>query len=271
MRRLAVFGNPIAHSRSPEIHQHFAAQHAFEISCERILVPANGFEEYVRKFINSGGEGFNITAPYKQDAFGFSAQLSEPASLARAVNTISIRDGVIWGDNTDGIGLTNAITNNLGWSIDDKKVLLLGAGGAVSGVTSDLLSCAPKKLHILNRTLSKAQEIEQIHGDKRLKAIVRPESGYDIIINATSAGLKGELLDIPTSIVTDKSCCYDMTYGISSGVATTPFLSWSSKQGAMDIADGLGMLVEQAAQAFKIWFSVDVETRSVIEALRSTL
>ena len=271
MRRLAVFGNPIAHSRSPEIHQYFAAQHAFEISCERVLVPVNGFGEYVSKFIDSGGEGFNITAPCKQDAFTFSAKLSEPALLARAVNTISVRDGVIWGYNTDGIGLTNDITNNLGWSIDDKKILILGAGGAVSGVTSGLLSCAPKKLHILNRTFSKAQKIEQVHGDKRLKAIVNPESGYDIIINATSAALKGESLDIPPSIVTDESRCYDMTYGISSGMATTPFLSWSRKRGVTDIADGLGMLVEQAAQAFKIWFSVDVETRSVIRALRSSL
>ena len=268
MYQLAVFGNPIAHSKSPEIHQLFAAQHGLDISCERILVPTNDFEQCANAFLDSGGVGFNITAPCKQDAFDFSVQHSKAATLARAVNTISVRDGVIHGDNTDGAGLTNDIQNNLGWSIKDKSILILGAGGAVSGVVGDVLLSGPSMLHILNRTLRKAQEIEQIHGDKRLRAITTPDHAYDVIINATSAGLKGEPLELPASIVSEASRCYDMTYGISKSKATTPFLSWSEDQGADDIADGLGMLVEQAAQGFKIWFGVDVETASVIEALR---
>ena len=264
--KLAVLGNPIAHSRSPEIHKKFAEQHRLEVSCERILVPSKRFENHALEFFKSGGQGFNITAPCKQDAFRLSATCSKAAELAQAVNTISRRDGVIHGDNTDGAGLRQDILVNLGWEIENKNVLLLGAGGAASGVVGDLLSSNPNSLHIFNRTFTKAKAIEKVHSDPRLAAITYLDRSYDLIINATSAAVNDEKLDLPPSILSDKSCCYDLTYGRKAN--ETPFLIWTKGLGVTSLADGLGMLVEQAAQAFEIWFSKTVSTAPVIEAIR---
>ena len=265
---LAVFGNPIAHSRSPEIHEKFAEQHGLEINYDRILVPVKNFDTCASEFLESGGKGFNITAPFKHDAFRFSAIRSKSAELAQAVNTVSTREGVIYGDNTDGAGLRQDMSINLGWTIEGKKILMLGAGGAASGVVGDLLAANPKSFHILNRTLSKAKTIIDLHQDYRLRAIAIPDTNYDIIINATSAAFKGEKLDLPPSIFSKKSCCYDLTYGKEAN--RTPFLIRSKEFGVASVADGLGMLVEQAAQAFEIWFGINVLTRPVIASLRET-
>ncbi|RPG49020.1 MAG: shikimate dehydrogenase [Gammaproteobacteria bacterium TMED1] len=264
--QLAVLGNPIAHSRSPEIHKKFAEQHRLEVSFDRILVPFNSFDNCASDFIQSGGKGFNVTAPCKQDAFRFSVTHSKAAELAQAVNTISTRDGVIHGDNTDGAGLKQDIIVNLGWTIEGKKILMLGAGGAASGVVGDLLASNPNSLHILNRTFNKAQAIERLHSDHRLTAITTLDMTYDLIINATSAAFNDERLDLPPSILCDSSCCYDLTYGRK--VNETPFLIWSKGLGVTSVSDGLGMLVEQAAQAFEIWFGRNVLTAPVIESMR---
>ena len=262
MHQLAVFGNPISHSRSPEIHQLFAKQHGLEIDYEPVIVPPGEFVRYAEQFLEGGAKGFNITVPYKNDAYHFAEQCSNAAVLAEAVNTISVREGVIYGDNTDGAGLMKDISDNLGWTIKDKKVLVLGAGGAVSGVISNLLAGAPSTVEILNRTVSKAVAIVEKHSDPRVRAIETPSDAYDVIINGTSVALQGASLDLPTSIITPKSCCYDMSYGNS------VFLSWCADSGVSQLADGLGMLVEQAALAFNIWFDLQVETAGVIAALR---
>lgn len=263
MHQLAVFGNPVAHARSPEIHQLFAKQHGIELNYERILVPPGEFEGYARRYLEGGAKGFNITVPYKADAHRFAEQCSEAAVLAQAVNTISIRQGVIHGDNTDGAGLMKDISGNLGWTLRDKKVLVLGAGGAVSGVVSNLLGAAPRTVEILNRTATKAIAIVEQHDDPRLCAIETPSDAYDVIINGTSVALQGTNLDLPTSIVSADCCCYDMSYGDSA------FLRWCADLGASRLADGLGMLVEQAALGFNIWFDLPVRTSDVIAALRN--
>jgi shikimate dehydrogenase len=262
MHQLAVFGNPITHTRSPEIHQLFAKQHGLEIDYEPILVPPGEFARYAHRFLEGGAKGFNITVPYKADAYHFVEQCSKAAVLAEAVNTISIKQGVIYGDNTDGAGLMKDIVDNLGWKLQDKKVLVLGAGGAVSGVVSNLLGGAPRTVEILNRTVSKAVAIVEKQNDSRVRAIETPGDAYDVIINGTSAALQGTKLDLPTSIITAESCCYDMSYGNS------VFLGWCADLGVSRLADGLGMLVEQAALGFNIWFDLQVETIDVIAALR---
>ena len=264
--QLAVFGNPIAHSRSPEIHKKFAEQHCLEVSYERILVPINQFTTCASNFFERGGTGFNVTAPCKHDAFRFSVECSRAAELAQSVNTISRREGVIYGDNTDGVGLRQDIIVNLGWKIEGKKILMLGAGGAASGVVGDLLASNPSSLHIFNRTPANAQAIAKLHVDYRLKAITTLDTSYDIIINATSAASNEKTLDLPASILTDESCCYDLTYGRKAD--QTPFLIWSKGLGVTSVADGLGMLVEQAARAFEIWFGETVSTAPVIESIR---
>lgn len=262
MHQLAVFGNPIAHSRSPEIHQLFAKQHGLEIAYEPILVPPGEFARYAQRYLERGAKGFNITVPHKADAYHFAEQCSKAAVLAEAVNTISISEGVIYGDNTDGAGLMKDISDNLGWTLQDKKILVLGAGGAVSGVVSNLLGGAPRIVEILNRTVSKAVAIVERQNDSRVRAIEMPGDAYDVIINGTSIALQGTMLDLPSSIVTTESCCYDMSYG------NTAFLGWCADLGVSRLADGLGMLVEQAALAFNIWFDLPVETIDVIATLK---
>ena len=270
--RLAVFGRPVAHSRSPDIHAMFAAQAGIMLNYERVLVPEGEFSRLATEFLQTG-TGFNITLPCKHEAYRFASEKSLSAHNALAVNTISIDGaGVIRGDNTDGQGLVRDLTHNLGWQIQGCKLLVLGAGGAVSGVLADLLGEEPLAIHLHNRTHEKAQALVARIGDERLSALCLDEleSGYDLVINGTSMGLPGApegQMNLPPGIVVDGSCCYDMVYGRKA----TLFNRWCMQQAACVTADGLGMLVEQAALAFDIWFNRRVQTRPVLHALREAL
>ena len=268
MYRLAVFGNPVAHSRSPQIHAMFAAQCGISVDYQRVLVPPGMFLNSASEFLDQGGMGFNITMPFKYDAFQFAQRHSTSARLAEAVNTISVTDdGTIVGDNTDGPGLVSDIQLNLGWTLENQRVLIVGAGGAIRGVIRDLMACNPAQVHIYNRTRSKAEDIADKVNDARLKSVIHGDlvEGYDLIINGTSAGLQGSALALPSSIITGSTRCYDLSYA----KGLTSFLNWCSENGCMALSDGLGMLVEQAAKSFNIWFSEPVVTGSVIAALRS--
>ena len=274
--KLAVFGNPIEHSRSPQIHQLFATQTEIELSYKKVLVPDGQFNAVADTFMQDGtgmqgGTGFNITLPCKLDAWQYVARASDSANLAQAVNTISrSKDGELRGDNTDGAGLVRDLQDNLGWQVKDKKVLVLGAGGAVSGVLSDLLKCSPASVHLCNRTTAKAEALAERLADSRLQAVSRATLGaaYDLVINGTSAGLTQQDVDVPGKIIADHSCCYDMVYG----TGVTRFNGWCKQQSSQcDVTDGLGMLVEQAALAFHIWTGRSAVTAPVIQLIRQAL
>jgi shikimate dehydrogenase len=269
--KLGVLGNPVAHSRSPDIHQQFAATTGISLSYEKVNVPDGTFTSVANGFLDSGF-GFNVTLPCKRDAWQFVDEASERANQAEAVNTVSrTSDGKLRGDNTDGPGLVNDLVQNLGWHIKDRKILVIGAGGAVSGVLASLLAEAPGVLHVTNRTHDKAQKLEQKFAGATAIAVERLQDNYDLVINGTSAGLSQQDLEIPGSVITGNTRCYDMIYG--SG--TTRFNQWCQKQAECDVADGLGMLVEQAALAFMIWFGGQVntapDTQSVIDTIRNTI
>lgn len=279
--KLAVLGNPIGHSRSPQIHEQFAAQAGIKIDYQRLLVPPGEFTAVAEQFLTLG-HGFNITLPCKNEAWRFVNNASDAANEAQAVNTVSRQDdGSLRGDNTDGAGLVRDLTINLGWPLKGQRILLLGAGGAVSGVLANLLAERPLSLHLSNRTHEKAVDlIERLSAttagtitETNLLAIRSTElkDNYDVIINGTSAGLTGGGLELPGRIVGDQSRCYDMIYG----AGETRFIQWCRNQAACENADGLGMLVEQAAIAFGIWFArelqADIQTQAVIESIRKTL
>ena len=273
MRRfkLGVLGNPVAHSRSPEIHQQFAAATGISLSYEKVLVSDGDFNFVANDFLDSGF-GFNITLPCKRDAWHFVDEGSEGANQAEAVNTVSrTADGKLRGDNTDGPGLVNDLRKNLGWPINGSKVLVIGAGGAVRGVLAGLLAEEPEALHVTNRTHVKAQVLEKTFTGATAVAIDRLNESYDLVINGTSAGLSHQDVEIPGSVISGNTRCYDMIYG--SG--TTRFNQWCQKQADCDVADGLGMLVEQALLAFMIWFGAQVktapDTQAVINTIRNEL
>ena len=269
--RYVVIGNPIAHSKSPQIHARFAAQTSQAISYERLLAPTGAFESSVREFIASGGRGANVTVPFKLDAFRLADQLSPRAQAAGAVNTLSFDNGRILGDNTDGVGLVRDIIDGASVSIRGKRVLLLGAGGAARGVLLPLLAEVPAELVIANRTPERAQELAQEFSAVSTATIEARRfdslsSGFDIIINATSASLSAELPPMPSSVFVKDCFVYDMMYAAQ----PTPFLQLASGQGAQ-VRDGLGMLVEQAAESFFIWRGVRPQTAPVYQWLRSQL
>ena len=266
----AVMGNPIKHSKSPQIHSLFARQTNQSINYIAIQVDTGGFKQAVGNFVAHNGKGLNITVPFKEEAWALVEDRSERAERAGAINTIKIEDGNLYGDNTDGVGLVNDLKNNHNISIQDKRVLLMGAGGASRGVLAPLLSECPAEIVIVNRTVSKAtalaehfQDMGNISGcgyddlaDKK----------FDIIINATAASLHGELPPLPDKLVVKSGCCYDMMYG-----QQTPFMQWAVEQGVGVVTDGLGMLVEQAAESFYIWRGVRPETQPVLHTLRKEL
>jgi len=266
-----VMGNPIGHSRSPQIHAQFAKQTKQRLTYEAILVDLGGLEQAVGNFQGSGGKGLNITVPFKEDAFRLVDELSLRAKRAQAVNTIKINeDGTLLGENTDGVGLVRDLTDNLKFSLQDKRILVLGAGGAVRGVLAPLLMKNPAKLTIANRTVSKAELLAISFGDLgtvTASAFERLAEPFDLIINGTAASLAGELPPLPDGLVTANTLCYDMMYSAK----PTPFMLWGSTQGAGEVADGLGMLVEQAAESFKIWRGAEPETAAVIGAIRAEL
>lgn len=265
--RYAVIGNPIAHSKSPEIHARFAAQTGEELTYERLLAPLDGFAETVRQFILRGGRGANVTVPFKLEAFDMATELTERARLAGAVNTLSFASDMILGDNTDGVGLVNDITRNAGVLLRGKRVLLLGAGGAVRGVILPFLEQAPAELVMANRTVSKAEELAQLFGGKLATcSFDELQGGFDIIINGTSAGLADDMPVVPESLFRPGVLALDMVYGAQ----PTRFMQFAAQRGA-SVRDGLGMLVEQAAESFYVWRGVRPETAPVLAALRAML
>lgn len=270
--RYVVFGNPIRHSRSPQIHAAFAEQTGQRLSYRPQLVELNHFAEAAQEFFRGGGKGCNVTVPFKLDAYAFAGELSGRARRAGAVNTLALQnDGSIYGDNTDGVGLVRDIEQNLAWEINNKRVLVIGAGGAVRGVLEPLLRRHPQYVVIANRTAEKAEQLAREFSDlgevRACAFAALAAEQFDLIINATSAGLHGESLELPASMLAQDCCCYDLTYGAQ----PTPFMRWAASEAAWAVADGLGMLVEQAAESFCIWRGVRPQTRPVIDMLRASL
>jgi shikimate dehydrogenase len=260
--RYAVFGNPIAHSKSPRIHAQFAAQTGQSLSYEAVLAPLDGFADAVRAFMAAGGRGANVTVPFKEEAFRLATELTPRAQAAGAVNTLSFDSERIRGDNTDGAGLVRDIETNLGIAIAGRRILLLGAGGAARGVILPLQERQPATLFVANRTAEKAERLAAEFGIAGGSFEALAGHTFDLVINATSAGLSDAVLPLPTSAFAPGSLAYEMLYG-----RETPFMAQARKAGA-HIADGLGMLVEQAAEAFFIWRGVRPDTHPVLAALR---
>lgn len=266
--RYAVFGNPIAHSKSPKIHAAFAQQTAQDLCYEAILAPADGFAETLDAFRAAGGRGANVTVPFKQDAYQYATRLTERARLAQAVNTLQFDADQVLGDNTDGAGLVQDIQHNLSFSIAGKRILLMGAGGAARGVVLPLLACQPLSLTIANRTPNKARELAQhfaAYGTLQAGDYASLAGNqYDLVINATSSSLNDTLPPLPPRLFAPAALAYDLMYGQS----LTPFLAFAEQQQAQILADGLGMLVEQAAESFYVWRGVRPETLPVIAQFR---
>ena len=269
--RYCVFGNPIAHSKSPAIHTLFAASSDQHLTYEALLAPLDGFANTVRDFVAAGGRGANVTVPFKEEAFRLCDRLSLRAERAGAVNTLVFEGKEIFGDNTDGAGLVRDITENLGFSLSGKRILLLGAGGAARGVILPLLAADPASLFIANRSAEKAEVLAALFAgsvtvDGGNVAKIAGKS-FDLVINATSASLSGEILPLPAGVFAAGSLAYDMMYG----KGDTVFMAQARQLGAAQCADGLGMLVEQAAEAFTLWRGVRPETQPVLASLRAQL
>ena len=272
----AVMGNPVAQSRSPIIHQMFAQQCDVQLEYTRIQVDVGGFDQAVSHFIAHDGAGLNITVPFKVEAWNLCKRdpnrLSDRANVAESVNTLKFdQNGEIYGDNTDGIGIVRDIEKNLGFPLSQKKILIIGAGGAVRGVLGPLLDSAPTVVHVVNRTAEKALSLAQRYSKHSTGRITgggldRVESTYHLIINGTAASLAGKLPEVESSCVGDETVAYDMMYGNE----PTLFMKWALNHGACQAHDGLGMLVEQAAESFRIWHGQLPDTTPVISYLRRT-
>ena len=266
--RYGVMGYPISHSRSPVIHRLFALQTGEEIQYELLQVAPGKLEMAVRQFQRTGGKGLNITVPHKSEVSKLCDHLSERASTAGAVNTLSFRDGEIYGDNTDGFGLLRDLVVNLGMRLEGANILVLGAGGATRGILGPMLDMQPESLRIANRTLGKAQTlVERFALAGPVSAcrfnVVPVTETYDLIINATSAGLQGDSPPYPGAAVSERTICYDLSYGLK----PTPFSIWAREQGAKRSVMGWGMLVEQAAESFRIWRGVRPDTAPVLKQI----
>jgi shikimate dehydrogenase len=269
--RYGVMGYPVSHSRSPVIHRLFALQTDQNIEYELLQVSPDKLEAAVRQFQRAGGKGLNITVPHKSEVVKLCDQLSERAATAGAVNTLSFREGEIRGDNTDGIGLLRDLTLNHGLAIENMNILILGAGGATRGIVGPLLEMQPASLCIANRTLGKAKALAEHF--RRFGSVSAcpfsriPDSNrYDLIINATSAGFKGETPPYPSGAVSPDTFCYDLSYGQN----PSPFSLWAREQGAGQSVMGWGMLVEQAAESFFIWRGVRPDTAPILKQLKIT-
>lgn len=273
--RYAVFGNPIGHSKSPFIHAQFAAQLGEDIRYEAILAPLDGFAATVKHFLAEGGRGANVTVPFKEEAWRLSDRRTPRAEAAGAVNTLAVTPDGLLGDNTDGAGLVRDLTVNLGLSLAGCRVLLLGAGGAARGVLAPLLAEAPAAIVIANRTADKAAKLADACRSPRVTGTgfgQLPKVGFDLVINATSASLAGEVPPIDECHFAAGALAYDMMYG----AGDTAFLAAMRRQvqpgnPGLKLADGLGMLVEQAAEAFALWRGRRPATAPVLATLRAQL
>lgn len=271
--RYAVVGNPVEHSKSPQIHTAFALQTGQDIEFVRLVAPLDGFRASVDAFRAEGGCGASITIPFKLEAYNYADEVTVRAKDARAANCLRFESGHALADNTDGVGLVRDITLNLGIAIADKRVLLMGAGGAAQGVLVPLLEQQPAILSIANRTVDKALRLADTcrHHASSKHTVVTGSSyeelagrHFDLIINATASSLAGALPPLPAGVFAQGAAAYDLMYG----KGLTPFLTFAREHGAQQLADGLGMLVEQAAEAFQLWRGVRPQTRPVIGRLR---
>ncbi|MEK6749468.1 MAG: shikimate dehydrogenase [Pseudomonadota bacterium] len=268
--RYAVMGNPIAHSKSPRIHRLFADQTAQHLQYDAILVPVDGLAQAIAGFAQQSGKGLNITVPFKEQAWALATQRSPRAQRARAVNTLKFNGAnLLFGDNTDGVGLVRDLAQNHGIALAGQRVLILGAGGAVRGVLAPLLEIGLRELTIANRTAAKAQALAQDFADMGVVqggGFEALHGAYDVVINGTAASLQGEIPPLPLQCVAG-AVSYDMMYGTQ----PTVFLHWAGQHGAAQAIDGLGMLVEQAAESFFVWRGIRPSTAPVIEILRREL
>ena len=267
----AVMGNPIAHSKSPLIHTLFAEQTGQSLRYETMLVEREEFPEAVTRFFAECGSGLNITLPFKEEAWALANHLTKRAKLAGAVNTLwKDKNGMLWGDTTDGIGLVRDLVHNHQKTITGSRVLVLGAGGAVRGLLEPLLAENPKEVVIANRTVSRAENLVDIfktHGVISACGYFDIEGSFDIVINGTSSSLHGVIPPIPSSVIDPGTVVYDMMYGDQD----TIFMEWAKREGAQRVVDGLGMLIEQAAESFYIWRRVRPETEDVTKEIRHYL
>jgi shikimate dehydrogenase len=265
--RYAVIGNPIAHSKSPLIHMSFAEATKQDLEYTKIEGPLDGFRQAVEGFRAAGGRGLNVTTPFKLQAFQMATDRMERAEIAGAANAMKFEGARIWVDNFDGIGLANDIQVNLGYPMAGRRVLMLGAGGAARGALLTFLDQRPAEVVIANRSVDKADELARIFGGRgKVRGSSYGDLGnerFDIVVNATSASLTGELPPVPPSAFGDDCLAYDLVYG----KGLTPFLRLAQNAGAKRLADGVGMLVEQAAEAFVWWRGVRPDTRPLIRQL----
>lgn len=269
MDHYLVYGNPIKQSKSPIIHTAFAKETNQNIQYKSQFSELDGFDKAVKLFISEGGKGANVTAPFKEEAMAMCDELSEHAKFSGAVNTLTFKNNKIYGDTTDGVGLVNDLLSHQ-VQLENCRILLLGAGGASKGVVLPLLNQKPKHLTIANRTVSKAEAIAEQYSEQPITAMSFDDANqqeFDLIINATSAGLTGNGVPISENIITTSTTCYDMTYGKS----LTPFLQMATELKAKQVIDGLGMLVGQAAESFYLWRGVRPEGKTVLVTLREEL
>jgi shikimate dehydrogenase len=269
--RYGVMGYPVSHSRSPVIHRLFAAQTGQDIQYELLQVPPKKLAAAIAQFGRTGGKGLNITVPHKAEVARLVDELSERASTAGAVNTVVFREDSMFGDNTDGVGLMRDLQENHDLKLKGRNILILGAGGATRGIVSPLLEAEPGSIVIANRTFPKARALaDHFANEGPVNACrfedVRSLPIYDLIINATSAGLKGEIPPYPEEAVHPATFCYDLSYSAS----PTPFALWAARHGAAKAAMGWGMLVEQAAESFYIWRGIRPDTAPVLKQLSVT-
>lgn len=268
----AVVGNPISHSKSPRIHSLFASETGEPVEYTAIQAPLDDFAGTVKQFFERGGKGLNVTVPFKEEAWKLAGRRTERAENAGAANTLYLDDdGVLTADNTDGCGIVRDLVGNHDVALKNARILLLGAGGAVRGVLGPILAEHPASVTIANRTVAKAEALVDLFipvaGETRLSAcgFEQPCEPYDLIINGTSASLQGDLPPLSPKVIAQGTVIYDMMYSLQ----TTTFNQWSLEQGAQIVHDGLGMLVEQAAESFRIWRGINPATRPVIETLRN--
>lgn len=266
--RYGVMGYPVSHSRSPVIHRLFALQTEQDMQYELLQVAPDKLDTAVSQFRRTGGKGLNITVPHKQAVLRFVDEMSERADTAGAVNTLAFRDQGIFGDNTDGVGLLRDLTVNLGMELDGANILILGAGGATRGIVGPLLEARPRSLWIANRTLDKAEALAVQFADSGPVSAcqfdrIPASEHFNLVINATSAGLRGETPPYPAAAVSDRTFCYDLSYGLN----PTPFSIWARERGASHSVMGWGMLVEQAAESFLLWRGVRPDTAPVLKQM----
>lgn len=265
--KYGVVGNPIAHSRSPEIHQRFAQQTRQKLTYERIEIPLDGFEDRALALREAGYRGLNVTVPFKLDAAKLADDLTARARLAGAVNTLKFDEDTILGDNTDGIGFVRDVRERLKFNLSDCSVLVLGAGGAVRGLLGSLLDESPRWLAVANRSHTRAEELAEEFGVEAIHFDEVPAEHFDLIINGTTTGLNHEAPAIDPETFNDCALAYDLVYAAE----PTPFMQLAQSGGAKQVVDGLGMLIEQAAESFLLWRGVRPETAAVYRDLRELL